>query len=300
MSQQSVSIGVITQEHRLEGLSKLLEHLKPVIEQHQQPIEIVIANNSGTYANAVISECIEQSRISDYCAVKLIDSPKNNIATGRNVLLDHSSYPILVFIDDDEFPTQQWLMHLLDIKERCKAPVVAGPVPALFHPSAPHWVRNIDLHNTRGKVNAQQIDNAGTCNTLVDKREIGELRFDEQFGKSGGSDTDFFLRFKQQGGALYWAEDAVVYEDIPEDRSTARSQIHRCIKQGENYRKIYTANGLIDSPLLFSLKSLVTILVSLPIAFLLVAIRHPRGGDWMKRLFSNYGKLHSPSKQLYD
>ena len=300
MSPQPVSIAIITQEHRIEGLSKLLEHLIPVIKQHEQPVEIVIANNSGHQANALISQCLERSQIGEHCDVKLIDSPKNNIATGRNVLLDQSSYPLLVFIDDDEYPSRQWLTHLLDIRERCKAPVVAGPVPALFHASAPRWVRTVDLHNARGKVDAKQIDNAGTCNVLIDKRTIGKLRFDEQFGKSGGSDTDFFMRFRQQGGTLYWANEAVVFEDIPEDRSTARSLIHRFIKQGENYRKINTANGRIGSQLLFSVKSAGMVLVSLPLALTLVVLRHPRAGDWMKRAFSNYGKLHSPSKQLYE
>ena len=300
MSSQSVSIGVITQEHRIDGLSKLLEHLIPVIQQHQSPVEIVIANNSGSDANALIQACLERSQMGEHCEVKLIDSPKNNIATGRNVLLDHSSYPLLVFIDDDEFPTRLWLTHLLDIMERCKAPVVAGPVPALFHASAPRWVRTVDLHNAEGKVDAREIDNAGTCNVLIDKREIGKLRFDEQFGKSGGSDTDFFLRFKQQGGTLYWANEAIVYEDIPEERSNARSLIHRFIKQGENYRKINTANGLVNSQLLFSVKSGAMVLASLPIALTLVVLRHPRAGHWMKRAFSNYGKLHSPSKQLYE
>ena len=300
ISSQPVSIGVITQEHRIDGLGKLLEHLKPVIEQHEYPVEIVIANNSGRQANTLISDCLERSQIGELCDIKLIDSPQNNIATGRNLLLDHSSYSLLAFLDDDEYPCRLWLKHLLDVMERCKAPVVAGPVPAVFHASAPRWVCTVDLHNTRGKIDARQIDITGTGNVLFNKHDIGDLRFDEKFGKSGGSDTDFFLRFKQRGGTLYWAKEAVAFEDIPEERSTARFLIHRFIKQGENFRKINTAKGAIRSQLLYSVKSGAMVFISLPIAFALVALRHPRAGDWMKRAFSNYGKLHSPNKQLYE
>ena len=300
MNSQAISIGFITLEHRLEGLAKLLEHLKPNIDPLKQPVELVIANNSGPEANAVISECLEQSGIADLCEVKLIDSPQNNIATGRNILLDNSNHPLLAMIDDDEFPSQMWLSQLLAVMHRCQAPVVAGPVPALFHPSAPRWVHTVDLHNAQGKVDEQQIDYAGTGNLLINKQAIGDLRFDEKLGKSGGSDTDFFMRFKQQGGTLFWASQAIAYEDIPKDRSTARYMIQRFIKQGENYRKINTRNGAITSPTVYLLKSAAIVLVSLPVAGILVLIRHPRAGGWMKRAFSNYGKLHSPSKQLYE
>ena len=300
MSSQPVSIGVITQEHRTDGLGKLLEHLKPVIRQHEHRVEIVIANNSGRQANTLISECLARSQIDELCDVKLIDSPENNIALGRNILLDHSSYPLLAFLDDDEYPVRLWLTHLLDVMERSKATVVAGPVPALFHASAPRWVHTVDLHNVRGKNDAQPIDMTGTGNVIINKRDIGELRFDEQFGKSGGSDTDFFLRLKKRGGTLYWAKEAVAFEDITAERSTARYLIHRFIKQGENYRKINTSKDLISSQRMFSIKSAAMVLGSMPIAFALVFLRHPRAGDWVKRAFSNYGKLHSPNKQLYE
>ncbi len=299
MDTQAVSIGIITQLHRTSGLLKLLQSLKPIVQSHAGDVEIVIANNSGTTANQVITECISNSEIEKLCRVTLVDSPQNNIATGRNITLDHSSHNMLAFLDDDEYACSIWLQQLLTIMASCNAAVVAGPVPAVFHPSAPRWIHTVDLHNARGKENAKPIDNTGTGNVLINRSVVGKLRFDEKFGITGGSDTDFFSRVKQAGGTLYWASQAIAYEDIPEERSTAKYLIHRFIKQGENYRVINTQQGAVRSQFVFSAKAAVMVVISLPIAGLLVLIRHRRAGDWMKRAFSNYGKLHSPQKDLY-
>lgn len=299
MDAYAVSIGIITQIHRTEGLLKLLQSLIPIVQSHTSDVEIVIANNSGTTANKTISTCISKSDIEKSCQVTLIDSPQNNIATGRNITLDHSSHNMLAFLDDDEHVCSNWLQQLLAVMDSCDAAVVAGPVPAIFHPSAPRWVHTVDLHNIRGKEDRKPIDNTGTGNVLINKSAIGQLRFDEKFGITGGSDTDFFSRVKQAGGTLYWASQAIAYEDIPEERSTAKYLIHRFIKQGENYRVINTQQGVVRSRFIFSVKAVAMVFISLPFAGLLVLIRHHRAGDWMKRAFSNYGKLHSPRKDLY-
>ena len=299
MSKTSISIGIITLQQRTAGLAKLLAHLIPIVENHQGDIEIVIANNSGPAAHEDIKENIDSTGISRVCPVNLVDSPQNNIATGRNILLDHSQHDLLAFLDDDEYPVAQWLEELLHIKNTCDATVVAGPVPAVFHPSAPAWVHTVDLHNTRGRRNAQTIEHTGTGNVLIDKARIGKLRFDESFGKSGGSDTDFFLRVRENNGLIYWASDAIAYEDIPEARSSASYLIHRFIKQGENYRRISSERGSAGSPAVFTLKAVAVVIISMPIAAVMVLTRRPQAGDWMKRAFSNYGKLHSPRKQLY-
>lgn len=300
MSKTEITIGIITQEHRTPGLRKLLHHLKPVIERHSGSIELIIANNSGAAANSKISESISASEIPRYCPITLIDSPQNNIATGRNILLNASRYRLIAFLDDDEYPCADWLIHLVAIMKKCNAAVVAGPVPVIFHASAPRWVHHVDLHNVNGRSNAHPIENTGTGNVLLNMQVIGELRFDEKFGKSGGSDTDFFLRVRANGGVIYWASEAIAYEDIPESRSTASYLIHRFIKQGENYRKINHERGLIHNNKLFTLRAVTTVLLSMPIAGFLILIRHPKAGNWMKRAFSNYGKLHSPSKDLYE
>jgi succinoglycan biosynthesis protein ExoM len=299
MASPSISIGVITLQNRAAGLGKLLEYLKPVLQNYHGDTEIVIANNSGMQAHADIEKTVSASEISQLRPIRIIDSPQNNIATGRNILLDHSKYDLLAFLDDDEYPVEQWLSELVDTMNTCDATVVAGPVPAVFHESAPRWVHTIDLHNTKGRVNGKPIEHTGTGNVLINKKRIADVRFDESFGKSGGSDTDFFLRAREMGATIYWATAAIAYEDIPPERSTARYLIHRFIKQGENYRRISLEREISGSSLAFTIKAAAVVALSLPVAGLLVLTRHPNAGDWMKRAFSNYGKLHSPNKQLY-
>lgn len=300
MSTPAVSIGIITLENRTAGLAKLLQHLQPVIARHQAPLEIVIVNNSGEQAAPVIDAAIDSTGIRQDCSVRLVVSQENNIAVGRNLLLDESCHDLLVFLDDDEYPEQDWLQQLLIVHEKTGASSVSGPVFARFSPAVPRWVHTVDLHNTEGKINEEVIEHTGTCNVLIDKTRIGHLRFDRRFGKTGGSDTDFFIRLREQGGSIYWASKAIVHEDILSSRTTTRYLIRRFIKQGENYRRISLERGISRSPLLLSTKAVAVVVISFPIALVLVLIRHPRAGHWMKRAFSNYGKLHSPSKALYD
>lgn len=299
MINPSVSIGIITLEQRASSLVKLLQHLKACVKSHEGDIDIVIVNNSGSAARESIQHSIESTCIEELCPVKLIDSPKNNIATGRNICLDNSQYDNLAFLDDDEYPVDNWLIELFEIRKQCNATVVAGPVLAVHHDSAPKWVHTLDLHNTKGKKDASEIDMTGTGNVLINKLEIGDLRFDENFGKSGGSDTDFFRRLREQGGNIFWSVKAVVYEDIPPARSTAKYNIHRFIKQGDNYRKISFQRGLYRSKTLFLVRALLFVLASLPIAGVLILIGSKHSGEWAKRAFSNYGKIHSPKDALY-
>ena len=300
MSKLDISIGIVTLKDRTDGLAKLLESLKPVVKSSEHHIEILVANNSGSEANPVIQQCIETTNLSSICPIQLIDSPQNNIATGRNLLLKHAKYDLLAFLDDDEHVVSDWLDHLLLVMEQNTATVVAGPVPAVFHSSAPAWVRTVDLHNIESKKNNQKISMTGTGNVLINRSQFRDLQFNEEFGITGGSDTDYFMRLQENGGTLFWASNAIAYEDIPEHRSSSKYLIHRFIKQGENYLKINAKNEQINSLMGFKAKALVVVGISLPIAFMLIIIRHKRSGHWMKRAFSNYGKLHSTHERLYE
>jgi len=140
----------------------------------------------------------------------------------------------------------------------------------------------------------------GTGNVLIDTRPIKALRFNRAFGQTGGSDTEFFLRLHDAGHAMHWASDALVYEDIPADRAQTAYMLKRFKIQGNNYRRIMQARGAIKSTPLFLARAVFMCVASLPIAGVLWLLKKPTAGDWLKRSFSNYGKLFKPAEQLYD
>lgn len=295
-----VSIGIITLDTRTTAFAKLLDYLIPALDQYEALTELVVINNSGAGSEDVIQKVLDDSKIAEKLPVSLINSPQNNIATARNILLENTNHDLLAFIDDDEFPEKQWLAELVQMYERTGCVVVAGPVHAVFEAETPRWVTQIDLHNTRDRTDGGIINMTGTGNVLIHKPSVANFRFKESFGKSGGSDTDFFLRVYDAGHQMRWATRAVAYEDIPPSRANPQYLFGRFMSQGANYRRVMTERGLVKNSWLFGFRAFGMFIASLPIALVLLLIRHPRTGDWFKRAFSNLGKVISKRSKLYE
>ena len=295
-----VTIGVITLERRKDAFVKLLEFLEPAIIAYPGTVELLICNNGHSDTKSQIEETLKNHLREFDGIVRVENSAENNIATGRNVVLDHASHDLVAFLDDDEYPAPVWLNEMVAVQKSCHSVVVAGPVIPVFEDNCPAWVKTTDLHNVRGRQNKGRISMTGTGNVLIDTCPIKSFRFNREFGQTGGSDTEFFLRLYDAGHAMHWASNALVYEDIPADRAKTRYLLKRFEIQGNNYRRILQARGVIKNKPLFLAKAVFMCIASLPIAAVLWILKRPTAGDWIKRSFSNYGKLFEPAKKLYD
>ena len=61
--------------------------------------------------------------------VRYVHEPKPGIAAARNrALREAASSALLVFIDDDEVPSERWLEQLVDLQRSSGAAAVVGPV----------------------------------------------------------------------------------------------------------------------------------------------------------------------------
>ncbi|MDB4224442.1 glycosyltransferase [Granulosicoccus sp.] len=294
-----LSIGVVTHDRAL-AFSKLLRYLIPAIEQYAHRCEVIVANNSGPSAHDHIESLVNESGLRDICACTVIDSSENNISTGRNIVLRHAQEDHLVFVDDDEYPVPTWLVALAIAMHKYDCKLVAGPILPIFPTDAPQWVRSIDLHNTHGLSSGDRIDYAASGNFLVNRKGVEDVRFGEFFGKSGGEDTEFFLQLKDKGHSLHWCTEAIVYEDIPPSKSTARYMIHRFMTQGRNYRVIMERRGEMGNVWWFTLRAAVLAFICIGIAKTLLYVRPVSAAKWMKRGYSNLGKIIQPDCHLYE
>jgi succinoglycan biosynthesis protein ExoM len=294
-----LSIGVVTHE-RAVAFCKLLEHLKPAIVQYAEVCELIVVNNSGASAHEQIVESVRVSGIEDVCAVQVIDSPENSISTGRNLVLDHAREQHLVFVDDDEYPVPTWLAALVDAMNTYACALVTGPIVPVFAAGTPTWITSVDLHNAAGLRTGDALDFAATGNFLMNRSGVESVRFESSYGRSGGEDTEFFLRMKDRGLVLRWCSEAIVHEDIPEAKATARYMIRRFMTQGRNYRTILEQRGEIRSAWLFSIRAGVIFCGSVSLALVLLMIRPGLAGNWIKRGFSNLGKIVNPQRHLYE
>lgn len=296
---EPISIATITHAGSFVDLFNFLTELKPAIENYSGECELLVINNSGQEYVEQTRELVEQARIEAVATVKVIGSVKNNIATARNIALEHAEHDLLIYIDDDGFPVPQWLELLTATLRQEDAQMVAGPTLPLYLFETPDWVKTVDLHNARNRSTGQVIDKTTAGNLMLRRSSVIGEPFNEVYGESGGEDTEFLMRQFNAGLKLVWCKEAAVYEYIPKDKSSAKYFIKRFVVQGQLYRKVMTELGDIKSPSRFVLKSLVMIAMSLLIAPVLVLISNKHAGIWVKRGFANFGHLSNFSKKLY-
>lgn len=158
----------------------------------------------------------------------------------RNRALENARGNYVAFIDDDEFPVQDWLLQLFRTCIQEDADGVLGPVRPHFDEEPPLWVRRCGLyerpeHPTDFKLGWRECR---TGNVLL-RRDIlpkNSPPFDPRF-HNGGEDQDFFRRLIQAGRRFVWCNEAVAYETVPPIRWSRKVLIQRALLRGKNTLK---------------------------------------------------------------
>jgi succinoglycan biosynthesis protein ExoM len=163
--------------------------------------------------------------------VKGISNIRNEII--RNALLQNPDF--LIFIDDDEFTTDEWLNELVKTIIANHADAVRGPVLAVLDKSIP---RNIAYWFSRENYpNNQRLFSIKTGNLILRVNSIKEydVWFDSRFNITGSGDSYFGLQILKKGAKIFWAANAVAYETIPSNRATLKWLIKRNYRLSSTY-----------------------------------------------------------------
>src|SRR5688572_11748429 len=222
---------------RPELLRRLLEKLEHQATGGLFTFSAVVADNDAMRsAESVVMEIASRSRIQIiYCS-----EPRKNIALVRNRALEHARGDFIAFIDDDEFPADDWLAQLFATCESSSASGVLGPVRPHFDRPPPDWL-------LKGRFCERPEHKTGTvmewiqCRTgnVLFRRSILEDAvppFREEFG-TGGEDQDFFRRMGEKGFIFVWCNEAIAYETVPPGRWTRSYMFKRALLRGRNVLK---------------------------------------------------------------
>jgi succinoglycan biosynthesis protein ExoM len=245
---------------------------------------IVVADNDHLEsAKAVVSDFVATSSVlATYCV-----EPRQNIPMTRNKAVENAIGDFVVFIDDDEFPTKQWLLTLFNACNEYGVDGVLGPVKRYFDEQPPKWILKGDFYERATYSTGLVIDwRKGRTNNVLVKRSIiptDELPFNPEF--RSGEDQDFFRRMIERGHKFIWCNEAVVYEVVPPVRWKRSFMLRRALLNGSMQPK-NAAFGMRD--VLTSIIAVSVYTVSLPVA--LVLGQH-RLMDLLVRLFDHLGKL---------
>jgi hypothetical protein len=172
--------------------------------------------------------------------VQYVHEPKPGIAAARNRALDQcGDRGLLIFIDDDERPAENWLDSLLATQQRFAAAAVVGAVVSEYDVEPDEWIKAGRFFDRRRLPTGTRVDVAATNNLLLDLAQVHAigLRFDERFGQSGGSDTLFTRQLAASGAALVWCDEAVVIDRVPATRLTRSWVLQRAFRSGNSWTR---------------------------------------------------------------
>jgi succinoglycan biosynthesis protein ExoM len=222
---------------RGELLLRLLRSLENQRTDGLFKYSVVVADNDGGQsARTPVTAFVASTRLAvSYCL-----EPQQNIALARNKAIENAAGDFIAFIDDDEFPAEDWLLNLFKTWQASGADGVLGPVKPHFESEPPRWVTkggffDRPTHPTGFKVGWEE---ARTGNVLFRKSILnaGEAPFRSQFN-TAGEDVDFFRRMMEKGCTFVWCNEAVAYETVPASRCNRAYLLRRALLRGSNFPK---------------------------------------------------------------
>jgi glycosyltransferase involved in cell wall biosynthesis len=192
---------------------------------------IVVADNDRDESarDVVTAEAAQWRRSIQYCV-----QPLQNIALTRNAAVSRADGDFIAFIDDDEFPDDNWLLELFLARQRFGADGVLGPVLPYFDEPPPPWVIEGKFYDRSRHQTGHVLSwrECRTGNVLLKSALLkGDVPpFDPAF--LTGEDQDFFRRMVDDGHVFVWCNEAVAHEVIPPIRWKRSFLVKRALMRG--------------------------------------------------------------------
>lgn len=227
-----VRVSVITLTYRRpDDLAAALPMLLAHVQEVPGAELLVVDNDEQPSARAVVELLAAAG------PVRYVHEPRPGIAAARNRgLAETRDADVIVFVDDDERPTDGWLPALLDTFWTHRSTGVAGRVVSELDGPVDPWILDGGFFDRLRHPTGTTVKVVATNNLLLDAAAVRAwgLRFDEEFGLSGGSDTVFSLEVGRRGGTFVWCDEAVVVDVVPPSRLTRRWVVRRAFRSGNS------------------------------------------------------------------
>ena len=250
-----ISVCICTYK-RPEMLARALDGVISQVTDSAFTLEVVIVDNDKMRS---AQELVRKYQKSGKCKIIYDCEPEKNISLARNRTIRNASDNLIAFIDDDEFPAENWLYKMYLCLKEYNADGVLGPVLPHFPVGAPKWLEKSGLcerpRNATGSPTTIKDLRAG--NILLQRYvfEKDERWFDPALGLTGGSDGQFLWRQIDRGRKFVWCDEALVFETVPEERWPAEFYLRKNLRigalQGGLHRHLREINPVLLSFLLF-------------------------------------------------
>jgi succinoglycan biosynthesis protein ExoM len=213
---------------------------------------MVVDNDRLRSAEDLVSDFAASSDLSiRYCV-----EPVQNIAMARNRAIENARGDYVAFIDDDEFPAENWLLALYEACKQYAVDGVLGSVKPHFDDEPPVWILLGKFWQRVTYPTGTIVEGmTGRTGNVLLKRDVfppGEVPFRPEF--CAGEDKDFFTRMNEAGRVFVWCNEAVAHEVVPPERWKRSYIVRRSLFQGSfsplhrTFRMSYLAVSVVAIP----------------------------------------------------
>ena len=148
--------------------------------------------------------------------------PEQNIALARNKAVQNAKGNFIAFLDDDEYPSKEWLINLYRTCKAYDCDGVLGPVKADYPDDTPEWLvkSRICERETHPTGTILHWSQTRTGNVLFNMSRLhGKgMVFKKEFGRTGGEDIELFKMLMSKGCTFIWCNEAMVRETVLPER----------------------------------------------------------------------------------
>jgi len=241
-------------EERKSVLSNGLNHICVCICTYKRPkmlkrllnkLSEQRTDNLFSYSTVVVDndeqesgrEAVLSAQAKSKFAIDYYVEPERSISLARNKSVRNTRGNLIAFIDDDEFPDDDWLINHYRTLLASEVDGVLGPVKPELSDKTPAWLVKSGLLERKTFRTGERITDwrhTRTGNVLLWKRLFDEEggSFDPAYGKSGGGDAVFFKRMMEKGKKFVWCNEGVVYETVPVERQEKMYHVKRAFTRG--------------------------------------------------------------------
>jgi len=281
---QHITVCICTYKRPLL-LQRLLHALRAQDTSGLFTYSIVVADNDHLRtAEHVVSAFASGSQI----PVKYCVEPRQGIPLVRNKAIDNATGDFVALIDDDEFPTSNWLLTLFTACIKYGVDGVQGPVKRHFDEKPPNWVMKGNFYERPTYPTGLILDwSKGRTNNVLLRKQIftsGADPFRPEIRT--GEDMDFFRRMIENGHAFVWCNEAVAYEVVPPIRWKRTFMLRRALLQGAYVPVVDPTFGALGVA-----KSLIAVLAYTPALPFTLALGHHRFMTLLVKLVYHIGTL---------
>jgi succinoglycan biosynthesis protein ExoM len=277
---------------RPELLKKLLVSLKKQTLPKRVLIEIIVVDNDILKSAEPIIRSFESTQ---KFPIHYFHQIIKNISLTRNLAVEKSSGKYILFIDDDEVASPEWINNHVNTIQKYDADGVIGPVYIEFDQSAPEWIKQRDFFYPKIQNTGEEPEYMGTGNCCLKASVIQNLKqpFDIRYGITGGEDTHLFKRLEKEGKRFVFCREAAVTEYLPPHKTTISYLFLRGLKGGNTHTR-RTIEFAKKGKNFVRLKMIVKSIVYGSVSLFLMIIQIPNSvvrTRWLVKLGSNIGRF---------